>query len=379
MINDNNFFSFDIDDDQEVNIKIDNNKTNIKIKDREFNMITLYKIYKKINKIIEKYINNSKLNIQIISDVIQFDTPYTYYLFEILLYRLCKTCKFGKIKIKNNSIKIFRDGDLNNSFLFRIRNRLLERNEFLSEYSALNISLTNYRKIVKYEKDNKKNASKLYSDLAIFLKPYKINENFKEEFIEVLVELVSNANEHAKSDCLIELSLSEAINLENDENILIIHAFVVNFSDILLGTGMKEKLNTISSVKDFTEDLRKAFLSHKTFFNDVYSEEDFYNISAFQWRFSGRKDIISDNGGTGLTTLLKLLIEFSKADACLVFSGNRGIVFYSELLHENELKHVGFNYKKDYLKCPPEKSCLLENPFFINGTLYNFNFIIPRE
>ena len=53
--------------------------------------------------------------------------------------------------------------------------------------------------------------------------------------------------------------------------------------------------------------------------------------------------------------------------------------FDNKYLHENQYNHVGFNDQKDYLNFPPNKNCVFRLPFRLEGTLYNFDFIVREE
>lgn len=378
MIGCENFLSFETVDNENVNVnlKIINNKLNIKIKDKIFDFYTLFKLSRKIRSYLNKYSENTENIIIISSDDLEFREAGVFFLFETLFYYFCKESKFKKIKFKFKNLKIFLDNDLNARFLHGKKNLYILREEFIQDYEKFNISLTNFRKIVRYSKENKKNVSALYTDLALFLKDFSINDSFKEQFIETLVELVGNANEHAGVDCLLDLTVDPIVEKNTNKEFYNVSVIVANFSNILLGNGIREKIKVSETERGFLKDLKMAYNNHKNFFDETYTEDDFFNISTFQWRFSGRKEIIDNNGGTGLTTLLKFLIASSELDSCYVFSGNNIIVFKQEFLHENSLKHVGFNKEQDYLSARPDKNCVSKMPFFLNGTLYNFDFVI---
>ena len=379
MIGNENLLSFELIDEIDVNLKIRNYKLTINVKDSEFNFMTLFKISRKIRSFVNNYSLNKEIIITINTNEIIFSDFSLYMLFESLLYFLCKNSKFKKIKFKNKKSKVFLENDLENSIVFRNINNFITREEYMKEFEKLNISLTNFRKIVKYEKDNNEITSILYSELNVFLKTFKIQEYFKEQFIETIVELVSNANEHAKVDCLLDIRIDDVVNKITEKDFYNISVSIINFSNVLLGSGIRKNFKNKNIKIGFLKELEIAYKNHSYFFNEEYTEDDFFNISAFQWRFSGRNDIIEDNGGTGLTTLIRFLIEASELDSCYVFSGNTFIIFKKEFLVENEKKYIGFNKEQNYLNYPPDSSCVLKLPFFLNGTLYNFNFIVSKE
>lgn len=180
-----------------------------------------------------------------------------------------------------------------------------------------------------------------------------------------------------------------AINKIDMHKCITVDIVVLNFSKILLGHGIKENfkqskkfsiLNRAIDKNSFIRDLKIAYENHKTCFSDEYTEEDFFNISTFQWRFSGRKDIVQENGGTGLTKVIEFLLDVSEANDCYVYSGTRAIVFHKDLIgvKSKSNPYVGFNKESDYLNGIPDSRVIGKSLFHLNGTLYNLKFVLPR-
>ena len=126
-----------------------------------------------------------------------------------------------------------------------------------------------------------------------------------------------------------------------------INIAILNFSQELLNTSLKQKLHLV----------RQAYNYHQPYFNEQYLEEDFYNIATFQHKISGRRGNTS-TGGTGLTKLIRSLEETSDAYMCYVVSGQRRLQFKKEYMQYNEDYWIGFNNANNFLTAPPSPSLL---------------------
>ena len=382
MLESQNFLSSISENDlKSIKLKVKNNKLNININDPIFSYLTLIKLLSKINKFIESYSLDNNISITIIINSLEFNDLSVYMLLESSLYYLCKNTRFKKIKIKNRNkeIRAFLAGDLKNSIVFKNSNIFINRETYINLFEKLEINRNLFRKIIKYDKNNKESLSILYSELNYFFKIFNIRDEFKESFIETIVELVSNANEHAMTDCLIITKVDSVAKKDNDNKYYKIFVSIIDFSPTLLGSGLEKHYKENIKNLVFFKDLENAYNNHCKYFNPFYTEEEFFAVSAFQWRFSGRNNTVRDNGGTGLTTLIRFLIETSEADSCYTLSGSSFIKFDNKYLHENQYNHVGFNDQKDYLNFPPNKNCVFRLPFRLEGTLYNFDFIVREE
>lgn len=364
---------------EKIFLKIKKNKLNIVLKEEEVGYEDLVKLYFKINTYLKNE-DNENIEITFIFRDVKFTDLSTYILFETLIYYMCKRGKFLRLKIKNNTAMAIMENDLEESLIFSKKTAGFKREEFIKKYERFVIDKFKFRKIVKFDSSKPQNASVLYTELDVFLRSLKIKEEIKEQLAEIIVELVSNANEHAQADCLVALKIDEVVK-KNDKNqeYYKFSLSIINFSDIILGNGIEKQFNSGNRDLIFIKDLKKAYDNHSKFFNQNYNEKQFFFISAFQWRFSGRSDITRDNGGTGLTTLIKFLIDSAEEDSCYVFSGDSFLIFKKEALLSNNCNYVGFNEKCDYLNEPPNFKLVQKLMFYLHGTLYNFDLILQKE
>ena len=164
-----------------------------------------------------------------------------------------------------------------------------------------------FRKVFTYQDYcDKKCLSKLMTDIRCFLKNNCINESSVDELTEVLIELVGNSGEHAKTDCLIDLDLTDDTyksTADDLDNYYGLNACVVNFSKELFYVPLMNKMKSSQEVNERHIWVKKAKNNHERYFSDKYSEKDFYTISSFQDKISGS---IQKNktGGRGLTSLI---------------------------------------------------------------------------
>lgn len=387
---------FDIETKSDIALKKDKNKIIIKIRSSNFGGDTFYNVVSKLYKTIKEH--NLEKNIVILkTDEIFFQDKTVYILLESVIYYICKNCKVN-IKILNKSMQVKNIylANLNSSLLASYANEIIDKNKYITDFEKTLISKEKYRKIVSC--GDKKNPSIVLTDLTNFFKIYKINEEFKEELVDMLVELIGNANEHSKSDCLIDLTIdNKVINKVDSHRCIALDISILNFSKTLLGDGIKENfiksnkfflnLNPKTTYKEnkFIQDLKYAYKNHSAKFDEKYTEEVFFNISTFQWRFSGRDEIVRENGGTGLTKVIEVLLNLSEAYKCYVYSGNKIIYFDKDFLKTIKVPerdkgfYVGFNESGDYLNHAPSKDIIGETPFHLNGTCYNFKFILPNK
>lgn len=218
----------------------------------------------------------------------------------------------------------------------------------------------------------------MMDDIAYFQNPYSIETEYREAISEVIVELIGNASEHGEANCLVDFDIAPSYSrADSEKEFFGLNLAIVNFSHQLLGTALKNKLKQPEIQGTRYNAVRKAYKYHSQFFNLNYTEEDFFNLTAFQHKISGRKD--SMTGGTGLTKLIKSLETRSEAHMCYVQSGERMIVFRPEYLTYNNDGWLGFNESNNYISDAPQNSLFSSNCYTLPGTAFNLNFVMKRE
>lgn len=239
-----------------------------------------------------------------------------------------------------------------------------------------------FRKVFTYQDYcDKKCLSKLMTDIRCFLKNNCINESSVDELTEVLIELVGNSGEHAKTDCLIDLDLTDDTyksTADDLDNYYGLNACVVNFSKELFYVPLMNKMKSSQEVNERHIWVKKAKNNHERYFSDKYSEKDFYTISSFQDKISGS---IQKNktGGRGLTSLISSLGEKASDQLCYMASGNRALFFYADHMRFNKEEFIGFNKNNDYINSITEDGVIRDVDVYLPGTMYNLSYVIKKE
>lgn len=332
--------------------------------------IFINKLIKFVNDIYF-FIKNNPINIILIIKPVSFQDRLVSVFFECICYYIISTTK---CKISHNL-------RFNNTYLSNLN--YLNSKDFNKDIFVRNfyekIYEEFYRKIIRLSDIKSNYLSVLMTDVDSFLK-YLINDkqdsSYRNDISMVVVELVGNALEHTKSDCLIN------IDLVQKDSKRIINIAIINFSDIIMGDFVKEKMHKDEKMLDnrFLQ-LRQAFYTHNKICKEKeshdYNIENFYMLACFQKKISGRMH--RTGSGTGLTELVKTLNKIqsnSEHDNCYMMSGNRGLFFNKHLTKINKDGWIGFNEIGDFLNDIPEKGVILKSRTFLKGVAYNLIFSV---
>lgn len=130
-----------------------------------------------------------------------------------------------------------------------------------------------FRRVIKYDDCCDGDAlCKIYDEIAYFQKNFNISYNCYEEISEVIIELIGNAIEHTKSDCLVDFDIAPNYTTMQGNPVLGINISIISFSNILLGDELKEKIMSIQddSKYDRYNYVKNALQNHIDFFDDNY-------------------------------------------------------------------------------------------------------------
>ncbi len=337
-----------------------------------WHIISIKPIMKKYNKI---YIN--------IADFEPTD-KLVYILLEAAVYYLV-TNKGYEVRLGING---FTRNINTQGFVHTVLGKMVQEDiekDYLEKEFNFSINKWHYRKVIKYD-GNLMDTSDMLSDIKTFMRRLKIHEEFKSNFARVITELADNAKEHGRSDCLVDIDITEPDYEKqgNDEEeckgrFYGVNVVIVNFSESKLADEVREKIIT-HSYKDSEryDSVQKAYKMHQgKFYKNQYTEEDFFNITAFQEKISGRPNEIG--GGTGLTELIRGLQEYADGDYCYVLTGNKGIYFKKDLLNFDKDNWIGFNEQNDYISERPNKEAVLRSGAYLPGIGYNFLFAFKES
>lgn len=320
---------------------------------------------------------------EIVNDNLKVADKLTYILMECLCYYY--------LYYENRNVRLFWEPDQSNILTDGINkspliylNKIFSKKKFKTKFLS-DESNTHYRKV--YRLSDKESdpyyQSMIQTELDSFLAKMDINQESAEKISEICAELIGNTFEHAKSDCLIDIDLTDSYS-KSEKGVKVkgdfkgVNIAIVNFSDKLLFEDIKYKLHSEVLVEEKYKKIMEAYKKHVNFFDDSYPEDLFYYLAATQLGISGRKEI-QDVGGTGLYVLLQSLMEDSDLCNCYVLSGKYIVIFDEDYLYENEEHWMCYNKEKDFINFPPSERVIGECPIFFPGTAFNLNFVIEVE
>lgn len=176
-----------------------------------FDGYTFLAIIKKMKKIIsiEKTPEEQKEKVIVFKlDNTIFKDKAAYILLESLVYLMCRDYNFNiKMSFEKLEVQNIYQSEMKNIFEI-YKNKYIDKKRYLEEFEKFFISAKRFRKIIKYEEfiENKEYLSIIATELNVFFKIYFLEDTQNDLFVETLSELIGNACEHGKSDCLIDIN-----------------------------------------------------------------------------------------------------------------------------------------------------------------------------
>ena len=218
-------------------------------------------------------------------------------------------------------------------------------------------------------------SSVAISECSAFLNKAKVSQNAIDAVADVIGELAPNAIEHGKTNCMIDVCYERSSSPEG-KDYTSISLVVYDFSEKLLWSDLYNKIfinsEEIIQKRQRIDTVRKAWAEHQKYFSKDYSEEDFYNLMAFQ-KISGRAGDRFD-GGLGISTLVEKVRKYSDEDECYALSGNGAMHLQRELTIPDADGFISFNTEQQFVYKIPDKDGVLKTRFFMPGVAYNMIF-----
>lgn len=314
-----------------------------------------------------------------------FDDKLTYVLLEWYLEHVITAHKLTIKIFWNNNISIFTHGMVNSPLQKLCTVNDSDQNGYSTSLNK-SIGKTHYRRVFHPKEVVDDTLSALFTDLSSIFKRLNIQTEQADSIAEVAVELVGNALEHTHSDCFLDVDIAdEYFRRDNPKGKKYYGAniCVVNFSHTLLSSQIEEKITQDKSIQYEGAShrywrLKKIYDYHSRFFDSSYGKEEFFTLSAFQEKISGRPNEYV-TGGRGLPMLIKSLEFQAEVHKCYVVSGNCKMQFIKGLLEYDEHHWIGMNQECDFYRFRPDPEVFSHSPLFFPGTAYNLNFVIPKE
>lgn len=359
-------------------IKLEKNGTvTLYFKSVNFGGLQIKLLLAKLNFIVNKY-GSMCHTICIKFESIKPIDKLTYILLECIIYELMRKYKNIWILTKEIIPEIQTSG-LSSSLLWAYIRGTITKEQYCKRFFR-SLQENHYRRMIR--QDDSSEISKLMTDIKIFLKVFDIEDEDRRKIAKIVSELADNACEHSKSDCLIDIDVSNPIYKKRDDPDGVYYSVnicVLNFSDIFLGDTLREKIMK-KKYKDSNryEDVANAYETHKSFFNFKYTEEHFFMLTAFQNKISGRENE-TETGGVGLNEMICEVEKRADTHNCYVLSKNKVICFLPEYLVNNLEGWVGFNKEHDFLNSRPSTNSIYDSDTFLTGTGYNLSLIYRRK
>jgi hypothetical protein len=356
------------------------------IKDRYFGGQSVEEIRGRFKYIIDnKTIEYPQILLRIHSRSINDNS--TIVVFEALLIQLVEktnaiiNIEFRRINIKDMSINYLDKSLLSRQIKVKDYGLVIKLNsrKFKSDfYKKKIIDKAYYRSFFAKGVLNRYSSSKVKSDIKTFLNPHFSDNKVIGLMSEVACELVGNVYDHANSDCILEVTISEVEHKKTKKDFKAINMTVLNFSKTILISHIQDYFVTNRFTKKAVdESILRAYNFHESHFTSKYSRDHFYMISLFQRNFTTRVNRYI-TGGTGLTRLIESLTGRAYEKYSYVMTGNK-VIYFTDKLKVSEDGYVGFNDSNDYFGSIPDPEIIDFSQFYLEGTLYNLSFIIDEE
>lgn len=331
-----------------------------------------------VNTLLQKYPN---IKLPIIFDLgnVKFADKLSYIMLECICFHLIANHGY-RIRINCNIQSQIHTAGIKSSPLLLLSTGRSDHLEKFKAKFTREIYGNHYRRLLLSEDLKKPDfLCAIMDDVAWFQSGYHVDPDCREAISEVIIELVGNASEHGEHNCLIDFDIAETYFKKGSPGEFVgINIVIANFSQKDLGAALRDRI-IIDGLNDGRFSVvQQAYAFHSQYFGEKYTEADFFNMTAFQHKISGRCGNLY-TGGTGLTKLVESLESRSDTHMCYVTSGERAIVFKRDYLKYNDTGWLGFNTTNDYLNSIPDHSIFMQNLFSMPGTAYNLNFVMQKE
>lgn len=240
------------------------------------------------------------------------------------------------------------------------------------DFWAKNEDSSRFKKVVG---EGPWDASIAISECSSFLSEAKVSSKAIDAVADVVGELAPNAIEHGKTNCMIDVCYERSISPEG-KDFTSISLVVYDFSEKLLWSDLYDKIfinsEKIIKKRQRVDTVLSAWAEHQRHFSKSYSQEDFYNLMAFQ-KISGRPGDRYD-GGLGISTLVEKVRKYSEDDYCYSLSGNGAMHLQKDITIPDSDGFIAFNSEQEFIHKIPDEDGVLKTKFFMPGVAYNMTF-----
>lgn len=372
MIANMNDFKLIYEQVESIKVKPINNRVILRIDEVPFDSKSLITLVGKFKYLLIR--NFMKYTIILKFKKIDFKDKITYLILDSLIFDVLTRSNFCiNIMLEDEIIppKVHNNGFNSTALYQSCYKGVINREKFLKIYTNNYYDKDVFKKFLKRsELEDGEITSKLGTEIATISRMLIEDEEFIDDLVEILTELICNVKSHTTGECLLHVDFLKV------NSTWAINIGVLNFSNERLFDKIEEGIENHKYIQDdpVYKIVYEAYERHKKFFDEYYNREHFFLITAFQNHVTSR-NYQSGSGGTGLTTLIKNIIGKADKDYSYVLSGNHILVFEDEFLKISKDKVLGFNKENDYLNTPPDYRVLQKSHLYVPGTIYQLLII----
>ncbi|MEA5048761.1 MAG: hypothetical protein VB034_09160 [Eubacteriales bacterium] len=356
---------------------VERGKVTFRYSKHDLDVNGLHSVLLFVNSIHKKF---GETHIPILLDFgnIKISDKLTLTLLECICYSLISSYKHN-VEISFNCINTIGNEGIRSSPLLLLGSKRQTRIQDYQAKHKSEIYGNHFRRIVSADAAQTGDLSAVMGDIDFFLKYFSVIDAYRADIAEVVVELIGNAGEHAKSECIVDIDITNEYTKDGTGGKYYgVNIAVVNFSETSFIDALRVKIEDPDMHEERYELVRKALEFHNEGFTDEYSIDDFYRVAAFQDRITSRPEK-QKSGGKGLTKLICSLEQRSDFHRCYMLSGNRILWFRQECLEYDDDGWIGFNNSNNFFTCLPERTVFSTTTINFPGTAYNLNFVLKKE
>ena len=205
--------------------------------------------------------------------------------------------------------------------------------------------------------------------------------------VKTIMEIISNSTEHTQSSYIYDIDLKKvthqlSADLQGKEYIAI-NVALWDFSNVRIGDAVKKKIHIIDSLSpadhEYMEQiglkekiykkLLTSYHTHASFWNEYYTEDEFFALAAFQPGITGRPHPGS-TGGAGLSHVLDFLCDYPDNYRCYCLTGDTIINLNKDYLSKDADNWYSFANEGYFSLSKPSRNCITKSNFFYPGTAF---------
>lgn len=345
------------------------------VADRIIDIKTVSRIINAFHCYLNKYRYGAPaFHLKCIGDKVNIIDKLTWTLLESACYDMVVNHN-KKLYVSGNFTKTISSAGIDQSPLIYLTKANWDLSKFEKTFQS-DIAKYHYRSIIPENAAESGLLGTITGDVYFFIYHLSSNEEYAEKLSEVISELIGNACEHAKSDCIVDLDVADNYINDKNEECIGVNLSVVNYSPEVFERGLERKILEENTTEGRYLSVQNAYRFHKSRFSTAYTQSDFFRITAFQKGISGRPNV-TRAGGMGLVKLIGAVEQLADYHHCYILSGRRAMYFVPEY-NQYDDGWIGFNKKNDYLTGTPDPTLFANADIYMPGTAFNLNFAFRK-